>query len=58
LTKPPFSWIDHLVRPLQERRQNRQAEGSGGLQVDDEVEPIELPNRQISGVAALRILTT
>jgi hypothetical protein len=26
LTKPPFSWIDHLIRPLQERRRNRQAE--------------------------------
>src|SRR5258706_11527829 len=38
LTKPPFSWIDHLVCPLQERRRDRQAEGLGGLQVDDELE--------------------
>ncbi len=38
LTKPPFSWIDHLVRPLQERRRDRQAEGFGGLEVDDQLE--------------------
>jgi len=50
--------LDHLVRPLQERRRDRQAEGLGGLEVDDEVEPIELLNRQISGVAALLILAT
>jgi hypothetical protein len=35
---------------------DRQAEGFRRLEVDDEVEPIELLNRQISGVAALRIL--
>src|SRR4030095_1241396 len=29
---------DHLIRPLQERRRDRQAEGSGGLEVDDQVE--------------------
>src|SRR5258705_8948227 len=58
LTNPPFSWIDHLIRPQQERRRDRQAEGLGGLEVDDEVEPIELLNRQISGVAVLRILAT
>ncbi len=39
LTKPPFSWIDHLIRPLQKGRRDRQAEGLGGLEVDDELEP-------------------
>src|SRR6266436_8974330 len=34
LTKPPFSWIDHLIRPLQERRGDRQAKDLGGLEVD------------------------
>src|SRR6266852_3403180 len=34
LTKPPFSWIDHLIRSLQERRRDRQAEGLGGLEVE------------------------
>src|SRR5689334_10553138 len=38
LTDPPFSWIDHLVRPLQERRRDRQAEGSRGLEVDQQIE--------------------
>ncbi len=27
--------FDHLIRPLQERRRDRQAEGLGGLEVDD-----------------------
>jgi len=35
-----------------------QPEGLGGRHIDDEVEPIELLNRQISGVAALLILAT
>jgi hypothetical protein len=26
--------LDHLIRPLQERRRDRQAEGLGGLEVD------------------------
>src|SRR6266851_7078422 len=30
--------LDHLIRPLQERRRNRQAEGLGGLEVDDQLD--------------------
>ena len=30
--------FDHLMRPLQERRRDGQAEGPGGLEVDDELE--------------------
>jgi hypothetical protein len=29
--------LDHLIRPLQERRRDRQAERLGGLQVDHQV---------------------
>jgi hypothetical protein len=29
LTHRPFSWIDHLIRPLQERRRDSEAEGLG-----------------------------
>src|SRR5712664_3626996 len=47
LTKPPFSWIDHLIRSLQERRRDRQAEGLGGLEVDDQLEGCRLFNWQI-----------
>src|SRR6266852_3288100 len=30
--------LDHLIRPLQERRRDRQAEGLGRLEVDEELE--------------------
>jgi hypothetical protein len=30
--------LDHLVRPQQHRRRDRQAERLGGLEVDDELE--------------------
>src|SRR6266404_5181887 len=30
--------LDHLIRPLQERRGDRQAEGFGGLEVDNQLE--------------------
>jgi hypothetical protein len=29
--------VDHLVRPLQERRRDREAEGLGGLEADDQL---------------------
>src|SRR6266851_5239736 len=56
LTGPPFSWIDHLIRPLQERRRDRQAKGFGGLQVDDQLELGGLLNRKISRLCALENL--
>src|SRR6266478_2702945 len=40
--------LDHLIRPLQERRGDRQAEGLGGLQVDGEV----VSRRSLDGQAA------
>ena len=30
--------LDHLIRPLQQRLGDRQAEGLGGLEVDDQLE--------------------
>src|SRR6266478_7074898 len=40
--------LDHLIRPLEERRRDRQAEGLGGLQVDGEV----VSRRSLDGQAA------
>jgi hypothetical protein len=48
----PRKLLDHLIRPLQERRRDRQAEGLGGLEVDDEVEPVKLFDGKIPGVDA------
>src|SRR5258705_12454086 len=56
LTPPPFSWIDHLIRPLQERRRNRQAEGLGRLEVDHQFELGGLLDGKIAGLGALEDL--
>src|SRR6266478_7186537 len=53
LTKPPFSWIDHLIRPLQERRREREAEGLGGLEVDDQLELRRPLDGQVAGLRTL-----
>jgi hypothetical protein len=46
-------FFDHLIRPLQERRRNRQAEeGLGALEVDDQLELGRLLNRQVGGLGA------
>jgi len=39
--------LDHLIRPLQERLRDRQAEGLGGREVDDEFESGRLPEEQV-----------
>src|SRR6266481_6720411 len=44
--------LDHLIRPLQERRRDRQAEGLGGLEVDDELELGGLLDGKISWLGA------
>jgi hypothetical protein len=38
--------LDDLVRPLQQRPGDRQAEGPGGLEVDDQLKPVNPLNRQ------------
>src|SRR6266481_4364542 len=50
LTKPPFSWINHLIRPLQERLGDGRAERLGGLEVDDQLEVRRLLDGQIGGL--------
>src|SRR5216683_3153549 len=53
------SSLDHPIRPLQERRRDRQAEGLGGLEVDDQVELDRgLSTGRSPGFAPLRILST
>src|ERR1700730_717069 len=48
--------LDHMIRPLQERRRDRQAEGFGGLEVDDQLELGGLLNGQVAGLGALEDL--
>src|SRR6266851_6332169 len=45
--------LDHLIRPLQERRRDRQAEGLGGLEIDDEFILGRLLDRKVGGLRAL-----
>src|SRR5262250_2237185 len=42
--------LNHLIRPPEQRRRNRQAEGLGGLEVDDQFELGGLFNRKIGGL--------
>ena len=39
--------FDHLIRPRQQRRRDREAEGLGGLEVDDQLELRGLFDRKI-----------
>src|SRR5262252_10945840 len=48
--------LDQLIRPLQHRRRERQAEGLGGLEVDDELELRGLLDRQVGGLGPLEDL--
>jgi hypothetical protein len=52
------SLFDHLIRTVQERRRDRQAEGFGGLEVDHEVEFGRLLDGQVGGLGALEDLST
>ena len=44
--------LDHLVRPRQHVRRNRQADLLGSLQVDDQLELRGLLHREIGGLGA------
>src|SRR2546425_11680605 len=48
--------LDHLVRPQQQRRRDRQAEGFGRLEVDDKFKLRGLLDGEISGLGALEDL--
>src|SRR5215470_13776081 len=39
--------FDDLIRPLQERRRDGEAEGLGGLEIDDELEFCRLLDREV-----------
>src|SRR5881397_2132666 len=45
---------DHLIRPQQQRGRDREAEGLGGLEVDDQLELGRLLERQICRIRALQ----
>src|ERR1700730_10465866 len=45
--------LDHLIRPLQERRRDREAEGLGGLEVDHQLELGRLLDGEVAGLRAL-----
>src|SRR5947209_14304911 len=47
---------DQLICPKQERLRDRQPEGLGGLEVDDELELAGLLDRQVGGLRALEDL--
>src|SRR5215470_18557446 len=47
---------DHLVRLEEEHRGNGQAEGLGGLQVDDQLELYRLLDREVGGFSAFQNL--
>ena len=42
--------LDHLIRPLEQRWRDRQAEGLGGLEVDYQLQFGWLLNRDVSGL--------
>src|SRR6266478_2419618 len=50
------SLLGHLIRPLQERRRDRQAEGLRGLEVDDQLDVHWLLDGEVCGLDALQDL--
>jgi len=48
--------LDHLIRPLQERRRDREAEGPGGLEVDHQLELRRLLDGEVGRLGALENL--
>ena len=45
---------DHLIRTQQQRRRDGEAEGLGGLEVDDEIELHSRPRRRLEFLASLK----
>jgi len=54
----PAAALDDFFGSGQQRRRNGEAEGFGGLQVDEQRETRGLLNRQIPGFAPFRMLST
>jgi hypothetical protein len=53
-----FASLDHLIRPRQQRGWDGEAEGLGGLEVDDQFNFVACPTGRSAGLAPLRILST
>src|SRR5712692_5833517 len=53
---PAARSLNYLVRPPQQRRRDRQAEGLGGLAVDDQLELRRLLDGQVGGLSAAQDL--
>ena len=50
--------LDHLIRPHQHVRRNRQADLLRGFEIDDELKLRRLLDRQVAGLAPFKILST
>jgi hypothetical protein len=50
----PMRLLNHLIRPPQQRRRDRQAEGLGRLEVDDQLELRRLLDGKLARVFALQ----
>ena len=48
--------LDHLIRPRQHVRRNRQADLFGGFEIDDELKPPGLLDRNIGRIGAFQNL--
>jgi hypothetical protein len=48
-----FALLDHLIRPLQERRRDRQTKSLGGFEVDDQLELGRLFDGEVAWLGAL-----
>src|SRR5215475_13520033 len=48
--------LNHLIRPREQRRGNRQAESFGGLEVDDELKLRGLLDRKVAGLGSFQDL--
>src|ERR1700730_6504562 len=55
---PAGALFDHLIRALQERERDRQAEGLGGLEVDDQLKLRRLLDGEVSGLRPLEDLVS
>src|SRR5262249_41373665 len=56
--RPMARSLDHLIRPRQQRRRDRQPERPGRLEVDHQLESGRLLDRQVAGPAPRKILST
>src|SRR5262249_43543964 len=54
--QPLYGSFDHLIRPCEERRRNRETEGLGGLEVDHQLELGWLLHGQIARLGPLEDL--